>query len=448
MEGGQEELVLYDSFGDPFPTEPLQPGELRTYKLPRRDVNGTTLAPLAYRVNASVPIIAYQFNPLEDEGVFSNDASLLLPSNLVGTDYFVMTREQSFPTLRGFATVVAVADGLTEVSVTVSTSTQSGVAYEGSPSQFPIAHMEPGTTKNFTLNKYDILNIETDGQGTTDLTGTRVIANKRVSVFGGSEAANAPNTARCINIDAVTGEGVCQWDNTTPCRSVNECVNAGFNTCCADHLEQQMFPIKTWGSRFIATKSWDRNQEKDIWRIMASEDNTSIALLPPQLGITVPVLNRGEFFEFESRNNFELVSQQDKPLMVGQFLAAQDAPDPTPGPGDAGTGDPAFMLAVPTEQYRTDYVILVPAEYAENYFNVTTKTEATVTLDGEEIPTGLFNLVGSGEYSVYRAPLGPGTHTILSSEPAGLIVYGWDQYVSYAYTGGLDLADRTTTPTP
>ena len=34
----------------------------------------------------------------------------------------------------------------------------------------------------------------------------------------------------------------------------------------------------------------------------------------------------------------------------------------------------------------------------------------------------------------------PGPHTITSTEPAGVILYGYDQVVSYGYTGGLDLS--------
>ena len=68
-------------------------------------------------------------------------------------------------------------------------------------------------------------------------------------------------------------------------------------------------------------------------------------------------------------------------------------------------------------------------------------TGSSVIVDGEEIPPGYFELVGSGTYSVYRHRFTTsGTHTITSSEPAGVIVYGYDQYVSYGYTGGLDLA--------
>ncbi|TNF31653.1 MAG: hypothetical protein EP329_11990 [Deltaproteobacteria bacterium] len=450
LEGGVVETVPYDSQGQPLPTEPLLPGELRTYRLPRRDINGTELSPKAYQVTSSVPIIAYQFNPLENENVFSNDASLLLPSTLLGREYLVMTREQTFDELRGYLTVIAVMPGETTVSVEVTAPTEAGRMYEGTEKEADIAHMTPGETRIFTMQQFDVLNIETDRPG-ADLTGSRILASQRVAVFGGSEAANAPNTARCVNIDEVTGEGVCEWDMQTSCRSLLDCVNAGFNTCCADHLEQQLYPVKTWGSSYVATKSWDRGLEKDIWRIMAAEDNTKIVLVPPQSGVSIPVLDRGEWFEFESAGNFEIHAQNDKPILVGQFLAAQDAPDPNVGgiadAGDAGTGDPAFMLSIPIEQYREDYVILVPAEYAENYFNISVPAGAMVEVDGEQILDGFFTVIGTGEYSVYRQRLDPGTHTITSSEPAGVIVYGYDQYVSYAYTGGLTL-DEINKETP
>jgi len=451
LEGGVIEPVLYDSFGDPFPTAPLQPGELLTFKLPRRDINGTMIGPLAYKISANVPIIAYQFNPLANENVFSNDASLLLPAALLGQEYFVMTREQTFNELRGYITVLGILEGETTVAVTVAGPTQAGIAYEGDPNrQVSMPHMEPGETKIFKIKQFDVLNIETDRPG-ADLTGTLVVADKRVAVFGGSEAANAPNTARCIDIDPIIGEGVCEWDGQTVCSNLLDCVDAGFNTCCADHLEQQMFPLKTWGSSYIASKTMDRGLSKDIYRLMAGEDNTRIVLVPPQPGVTVPVLNAGGYFEFESAGNFEIHAQGEKPLLVGQFLAAQDAPDPNVGgvgtTGDAGVGDPGFMLLIPVEQYRTDYVVLTPAEYADNYINVTVPTGSLVEVEGEEIPPGFFTLIGSGEYSVYRQHVDPGTHTIRSSEPAGVIVYGWDQYVSYAYTGGLNLEEiRKETP--
>jgi hypothetical protein len=457
-EGGVEQKVPFvlEPAADPtqkptqvaIPTEPLMPGQLRVFRLPRRDVNGTTQASLAYRVTASVPVIAYQFNPLENENVFSNDASLLLPATLLGREYFVMTREQTFDTLRCSLTVAAVLPGITTVSVQVSAPTLAGQVYPGAPNQQAIPHMEPGDTRVFKLEQYDVLNIETDRPG-ADLTGSRILSDQRVAVFGGSEAANAPNTARCVDIDPISKKGVCEYDRKTSCKTLSDCVSAGFNTCCADHLEQQIYPVKVWGSSYVASKSWDRGKESDIWRIMAGADNTVVLLTPPQPGIEIPVLQRGEWFEFESRQHFEIHTAGQKPILVGQFLAAQDAPEPnTTGQnqnGDAGTGDPAFMLAIPIEQYRRDLVVFTPAEYADNYVNITTLTGAEVTIDGELIPPGFFEVIGTGTYSVYRTRIAtPGPHTITSTEPAGVIVYGYDQFVSYGYTGGLDLSEINT----
>lgn len=452
-EGGEEKEVPVDSQGNELPSEPLEPGDLRVYRLPRRDVDGTTLSPLAYRVTASVPIIAYQFNPLENEQVFSNDASLLLPSTQLGKENFVMTREQTFDSLRGQLAVIGTRKGEvpTQVSVRVSTSTMVGEIDRGGGETEELSPMEPGETRIFELEQYDVLSLETNEPG-ADLTGSLIQSDKRVAVFGASEASNAPNTARCIPADGEGRledgeEGVCEWDGETPCENLLDCVSAGFNTCCADHLEQQMFPVRTWGRSYVATKSWDRGQEPDIWRIMAKKDNTKVKLVPPQEGVSVPVLNRGEWFEFESRQDFEIhvddEEGENKPILVGHYLAAENAPAPNVGggqqQGDAGTGDPAFMLSVPREQYRKDFVVLVPEQYADNYANITAQTGTEVRIDGEPVMAEQFDPVGQGSYSVHRTPLEPGTHTITADEPVGVIVYGYDQYVSYAYTGGLSL---------
>jgi hypothetical protein len=40
---------------------------------------------------------------------------------------------------------------------------------------------------------------------------------------------------------------------------------------------------------------------------------------------------------------------------------------------------------------------------------------------------------------VTRLPLLAGSHTITADKPAGIDVYGWDFYVSYAYPGGMNV---------
>jgi hypothetical protein len=440
--------VLFDADDLPFPEEPIMPGELRIYNLPRRDADGTVIAPLAYRIQASIPITAYQFNPLENVEVFSNDASLLLPSNVLGKYYYIMTREQTFDQLRSFLTVVAVRSGITKVTIDITAPTLVG---ENAHTGEPIEHMEAGDTFTADLNQFDVLNIETDFIG-SDLTGSVVLASKDVAVFGGSEASNAPNTNHCLVAEGEL-QGVCEWDMESACKNHSDCTSKGFNTCCADHLEQQLFPVKSWGLRYLASKTFPRNQEQDVYRIIAAENNTQVTTIPPQTSI--PVLNQGEWVDFESTENFEVIAK--KPIMVGQFLASEHAPDPNvngvPQPGDAGIGDPAFILLVPVEQFRQDYVFLAPNKYELDYATVIAPEGAGVWFDCPDIlPQDIeancvpldpdeFELFGTGEYMTTKFKVEDGVHSIYSDQPTAVYVYGYDQYVSYGYPAGLNIQD-------
>jgi hypothetical protein len=161
---------------------------------------------------------------------------------------------------------------------------------------------------------------------------------------------------------------------------------------------------------------------------------------------------------------------------VGQFLQAQDAPDPNQGlkdPRDAGTGDPSFLLAVPIEQFRTEYVFLTPDKYRFDAVNLIVETGVPVWLDGREVrpedltfrpardilqemaaqeppldhpwqlgPSfGQYGVIGDGTWSVFRVVLKDGVHAAQCAKPFGAIVYGYDRYVSYGYPAGLNLED-------
>lgn len=481
-----EGLQLTDSKDVALDTSPLGPGELRTFLLPPRNIDQTAIEPLAWRISSTVPIAAYQFNPLENVGVYSNDASLLLPDELLGKYYIVMSREESFTILRSFLTVVGtVAGGTTHVTVTFSSTTGRTLA----SSDGKIKSYKSGESATFELKQWETLNVETDVVG-GDLTGTVVLADKRVAVFGGSEAANVPNTnhcdvSACSEKDIAKGDkcGLCEWDHKTPCNNNDHC--SQFITCCADHLEMQMFPVKTWDSHYVAVKLWPRNQELDAWRIVAATDGTKIALNPPQKDakgkpISIPVLDTGEWFEFSPRRadsgtggympeqkpaagdcNFEIVAKHDDgtpaPIMVGHFMSSQDAPDPGQQPYDAGTGDPAFLLAIPVAQWREEYVFLTPTKYSINYISIAAPMEkpgeppVEVLFDGQPIAPDQWVIV-TKDFKAVRFFVEPGPHTVTAKpfkDSTGAVhkrqvavdVYGYDQYVSYGYPAGLDLKD-------
>jgi hypothetical protein len=105
------------------------------------------------------------------------------------------------------------------------------------------------------------------------------------------------------------------------------------------------------------------------------------------------------------------------------------------------TGDPALTLAVPVEQYRTEYLFHAPINYEVQYVNVTAPNGALVELDGRPVT---LTPIGTTGWSMARVPLdlgprGDGNHTIRSSMGFGITVYGYGQYTSYWYTGGLNL---------
>ena len=206
-------------------------GGLEIFSLPAFNPNGAGISWSSYHISSTAPIIAYQFNPLENVDVFSNDASMLIPENSFGKEYIVQSREEllgglsiplgmdcntycsSFPggqcTLQGFEEgcllpyrgTVTVVGKYANTAVTIQ-STAPTLAGPGLPA------MTANSEQTVTLEPYQVLNIKTDQDG-SDLTGTIITADRPVAVFGGHEAA-------------VTS-----------------------TECCADHLEQQLFPVKT-----------------------------------------------------------------------------------------------------------------------------------------------------------------------------------------------------------
>jgi hypothetical protein len=373
------------------------PGTLHVFNLPRRDVHGAVLAPLAHRVKSNIPVVAVQFNPLDNVNVYSNDAALLLPNTSLGTRHLVMTRAQDHDILRSFVTVIATRPGPTSLYVKVTARTIGGPG---------IDPLEPGGELQVTMNQFDTLNLETREVG-DDLTGTEVVSDKEVAVFGGSQASNVPSRP------APDAEVI----------------------CCADHLEMQMPPENTWGFHYVAAHFQKRGVESDYWRVMASEDGTTVRTIPHQ--VTLPTLNRGQFFEFDSPEDFEIYA--DKPILVGQFMASSGMVDPNGSLGLPRPGDPAFSLAIPQEQWRKDYVFLVPMYFAQDFVNIVKPAGADVTLDGVKIPNSSFTPIGPGTFQVIRLPMTEGSHTLLASEPVTISVYGYDRDVSYAYPGGLNL---------
>lgn len=380
------------------PTLTVPAGSLGVFYLPPgQDISGSGTSKRSYFIKTSSPATVHQFNPLNGDGVYTNDASLLLPTAVAGKEYYVMSwpmRQDDANTLRGFATVVASEPGQTLVTVTPRSDVNAGTG--------GMEYIAAGSEVDFLLDQGDVLNLEADGGQGADLTGTRIVSDQAVIVFGGHECANVP---------------------------------LGINAC--DHLEQQLVPVQAWGNRYIADVFHKRSPTQfDIIRVMAGGTDVVVKTSPPQAGYEEFLLQPGASVTFAANSSFEISASGR--ILVGHFMIGSSYPGHFKACENTGIGDPAFTLAVPTQQFLSDYTVLTPPGYVQNYLNITAPAGAEVTVDGQPISVPL-SQVGDLDWGVAQVPVSVGVHTISAKKKIGLTAYGYDCDVSYAYPGGLRL---------
>jgi len=449
-------------------TATIPAGSLEVFKLGPREVDGspdgefntgtgTALTRHAYRVRASMPIVAYQFNPLDNVNVFSNDASQLLPVSALadskGTTSYVVdgwpqtiaTSEipsQNFGTdLRAFVAIVA-----TRPDTHVHLQTRTGVIPGG-----PLVNgLAAGDSADVVLQPFEVLNLETGGFN-ADFTGSTITASQPVAVFPGSEASDAPFYTTLAD-----------------------------RYCCADHLEEQLPPVHTVGTHYALARMPSRTKvvaaagadigvidEPELYRVLAVAGGTT--------HVTTTLPAPYDAFDLAQGADVVLVAHQDFLLTASQAAIVMDvqvsqeaAGIPTGLPG----GDPSITYVSPIEQWRADYVLLTPDKYNFDFFVISAPTDAHVYLDGLLLDASSCD-IGPGDgltatergspnppYLAYRCQLSfplvdttqnppvvtpgkqnDGAHHLQADEPFGVVVYGFDSYVSYAYAGGTDLKE-------
>lgn len=381
----------------------LEPGAVETFVLPRRDQIGTRIAPDAFRISSTVPVMAYQFNPLVRDWSSSTDASLLLPEGALGETYRMMNYPAQGANQRGFVTIIGTSSGPVSVSVTVTGNTIEGVDYRGSAHPFEIRTvpaLETGETLTRSLQPFDVWQLESGRDA--DLTGSFIRADGPVAVFGGNRCANIP-----------TGVPRC------------------------DHLEHQLLPIGTWGQSFVATPSPQRDVEVTVFRVIAEQSDTWLETTPVVEG-TPRSLDAGEVFEFETTEPVQL--NTTAPAMVGQFMVGADA-------GAGGIGDPSFTVLPPARQFRDQYLFLVPEGYATDTVTIVRSPGIDVFLNDVLITTPFVGVAG-GDFEVGYIDVDDGVYSAHSDGSFGILVSGFDDDVSYAYPGGLELTKRLGEPAP
>lgn len=431
---GSESASVRVTRGEQAVADTIVPaGELRMIELPwvselkGGDQNACQIPPAldgtklleqgAYRLRTDRPVSVYQFNPLRyelsptpegcplrndcpgapprpDEGClsFSNDATLLLPSNVLSGSY----RALAWPS--GGA-------GQAFVSV-IGTRPDTRVRVEGRGSFVPGAGLDDRGTGDVVLGVGDVLLLTSSAiEGRVfgaDPSGTVIEADAPVQVISGSS---------------------CGW---VPTALTNAC----------DHLEQAMLPLETLGKDYLVTfPAAPGSRSPHVVRILPVAPDTVINFEPALPGVGASVTRSPEDGPLQiDALMVDVRIGASEPILVAHYMQGQESVD-------SGAGDPSMAVAVPAAQYRSDYIFAVSNTYDYNFVNVVAPLDTTVLLDGEALPSSEFSPIGSTPYAVarHRLPDDREVFRIESTKPFGIDVYGYGQFTSYMYPGGLDL---------
>ena len=353
--------------------ENVVPGSVTVVAIPITAISNAT--PNTIRDNAIHAIATEEFVVYTvNRRAQSSDAALGLPVDTMNTQYIVSTYNPLFSSQ--FA-VYASQDN-TVVTITPNNDLNGHVA---------------STPFDVTLNRGEIYYGESATTGPTgSLTGTIIEATRPVGLVNGNRCTNVPN-----------------------------------NTSACDHIYEVAQPVQSWGLTASATNLPNR-PSGTIYRIVASEDNTSVEIN----GIFQGTINRGEFIETPLLTG-NLSFSGDNPIFVTQYMPGQSSPGAT-------LGDPAMGNMIPSEQYLTDYTFSTvgDSQFVQNFATIIAANAdvGSLLLDGVPVPAGDFTPFDDIPFSSAVIELTQGTHTTSSLNPHGITVEGYNGFDSYIYPGG------------
>jgi hypothetical protein len=419
----------------------------------------------AYHLVSTLPITAWQFNPLKYElpagscdripaGAMgcrsaTNDASLLIPSTAMTETYRVFGYSSKhegtlWGTVPGGIAITATKDATTvqvqlgpKCGVEIFPTTMLGTCV--SPGSGVMAGM-PGEVQTYTMNAGDVVQLvgawAKDPQTkNADLSGTVVKA--------------APG----FPVQVVAFNAISQL----PDGSVGN----------ADHMEETVLPAEVIGKKYIVVPPTTPLGKSvgHVVRIYGNRDGTTLTYPEGKPPGAPDVINEGEVVQVpplpvgtpaaECRSvpdncmvNMPFVVEGSEAFAVASFMVG--GPLQTMKPGDYDSlGDPSFSMEVTPEQFRREYTFLAPADYELNFADVLVPTGASVVLDGvtiTEAPTPIGSEWGSLRLKLDSATGGVHTLTTDHAKGLGLQVMGFGAATSYYYPGGLNLQRITEPP--
>jgi hypothetical protein len=389
----------------------------------------------AFHIQSNVPIVAYQMLPYGGGHARVTGATLLLPTNVWGTNY-IAANAYSFPPMiidtpggeRAGPTmaIIAQADD-TRVQIDPVAAIVGGGGLAGSPAGVPASYI---------LNQGQYLQFTQPAE----LTGSPILSDKAVAVIGGSTLIDLPLTSSR-----------------------------------ADSAEQMLPPISALGSEYVAVRyrSRDPSTEESVpWRVVGVVDGTTLMYDPaPPPGAPLSI-NQGQVEQIDNPGPWVISSQDaNHPFYFAQYMTGGSAVVNDASSPVYGQGDPEFVNVITPAQYLSGYTFFTDPTYPETNLVIVaaldpvTNQFPSVNLDCAGTLSGWQPVGKSGKYQFTRFDLSTGNflgqkgcnngvHTIeasLSGAPAGdapaigVTIWGWGSSAT-APCPGQDNGDADTNP--
>jgi len=417
----------------PLGGDVLQPGEVAILFLAHTDQQGSDgvacpkgIAPAtqvdpavhgtgrghAFHITSSAPVVAYQIFPYGGGPSAITAASLLLPTAPHANNFVAVAGYEHSVMSDGNPSLTIVAtQNATSVTINPTNAISAGKNVAGSLANVPVT---------YTMSAGDLLQITQQ----EPLTGSIIQADHPIAVWGGST---------CMNID--------------------------ISDVYCDVGSQQLPPIRTLGSEYVAVryrKRYDGGPEEVVpWRFVGIVDGTTLTFDPP-VASAPATLNRGQLALVWTPGPFVVHSQDAAHpfYLAGHMTSSHNAY----AGGDSERGDPEYVNVVPAKQFLPSYTFFTDPTYPETNLVIVRNGSSDVHLDCAGNLSGWQN-IGSSGYQFTRIDLvrhnfapqngcDNGRHVMTSSSPFGLTVWGWGteetstftKNVSYAYPAGASIS--------
>ena len=280
-----------------------------------------------------------------------------------------------------------------------------------------LVNVAPGSTHNVTLNQFQTLLVFNH---TYDITGTRIVSNKPLTVITGHQCAQFPTSA-------------------PHCQPV--------------HV--QVPPSFLWGKKFLLAPFAGRSSGQH-YKLVTAKENTTIVYkcgTSAATELTLESAGHGEYLDFPASSYCSLAAK--KPIFVVQLGA---------GYSTDNSGGPVMAVVSPISRHvnSVSFLSLITNLFPSNFISITVlkehfKNQNIILLDGNVVHcswneiydnSGIVGYVCSLFVSV-SGPADTNKHVVSHCEEDGLlsvVAYGWNNNDiggwGYAYLAEINITQE------